>query len=218
MSSIPAPPRPPVRFAFSTAADGDLRDSRENRERFARRVGAPLQWAELHQIHGASVLEASGPGHLGNGDALFTRERGLALAVFVADCVGLVVEANSGVGLAHAGWRGAAAGVVRSLIDRMTAAGLEPVAAHLSPFIGACCFEVGLEVAAQFPDATAATSAGGVSVDLSKAIASQLPMPLDSGPGCTYHDESFLSHRRMSPEVGLENVGRMVALGWLEPT
>ena len=205
-----------VRFAFSSAADGDLRGSQANRDRFGRRVGAPGRWAELRQVHGALVREASEPGLLGDGDALFTRRRELALAVFVADCVGLVVAADSGVGVAHVGWRGAAAGVVASLVERMTAAGLEPTAAHLSPFIGPCCFEVGPEVAVQFPDATALTSTGRVSVDLRMAIASQLPVPLASGPGCTYHDRSFLSHRRMSRQRGTDNVGRMVALGWLE--
>lgn len=205
-------------FAFSTAADGDLRGSPENRDRFARRVGAPHRWAELRQVHGSTVREASGPGHLGDGDALFTRQRDLALAVFVADCVGLVLVADSGVGVAHVGWRGAHAGVVASLVERMTDAGLQPVAAHLSPYIGACCFEVGPEVAALFPGAVAVTSEGAVAVDLRKAIESQLPVPLPPGPGCTYHDHSFLSHRRMSRQVGEANVGRMVVLGWLEST
>lgn len=164
------------------------------------------------------VREASGPGHLGDGDALFTRQRDLALAVFVADCVGLVIEADSGVGVAHVGWRGAAAGVVASLVERMREAGLEPVAAHMSPFIGPCCFEVGPEVAVQLPGTTSVTTGGAVSVDLRLAIESQLPVSLPPGPGCTYHDQSFLSHRRMSPQVGEGNVGRMVALGWLEAT
>ncbi len=207
-----------MRFAFSTAADGDLRVDRKNRERFIRRVGAPHRWAELHQVHGSVVREASGPGQLGDGDALFTRQRDLALAVFVADCVGLVIEADSGVGVAHVGWRGAAAGVVASLVERMREAGLEPVAAHMSPFIGPCCFEVGPEVAVQLPGTTSVTTGGADSVDLRLAIESQLPVSLPPGPGCTYHDQSFLSHRRMSPQVGEGNVGRMVALGWLEAT
>jgi hypothetical protein len=215
MSPHPAP-RAPVRFAFSTAADGDLRDNRENRERFARRAGAPLPWAELNQMHGTAVVEARKPGHLGEGDALYTSELGVALAVFVADCVGLVVTADSGVGVAHAGWRGASNGVAASLVEKMIAAGLKPVSAHMSPAIGACCFEVGPEVAVQFPHATAITNSGRVSIDLRKAIAAQLPVPLEPGPGCTYHDESYLSHRKMSDEVGADNVGRMVALAWLE--
>ncbi|HJQ94664.1 MAG TPA: polyphenol oxidase family protein [Acidimicrobiia bacterium] len=215
MSSHPAP-QAPVRFAFSTAEDGDLRDNRDNRERFARRVGAPVRWAELRQVHGSAVVEARGPGHLGEGDALYTRQLGVALAVFVADCVGLVVTADSGVGVAHAGWRGALAGVAASLVETMTAAGLKPLSAHMSPSIGACCFEVGPEVAVQFPHATSTTNSGRVSVDLWKAIAAQLSVPLEPGPGCTYHDESYLSHRKMSAEVGADNVGRMVALAWRE--
>ena len=215
MSSHPAL-RAPVRFAFSTAADGDLRDSQQNRQRFARQVGAPLAWAELHQVHGAGVVEADRPGLLGEGDALYTRQLGLALAVFIADCVGLVVTADSGVGVAHAGWRGAAGGVVAALVERMNSVGLKPRSAHMSPSIGACCFEVGPEVAVHFPNAAATTRSGRVSVDLGKALAAQLPVPLEPGPGCTYHDGSYLSHRRLSTQVGAANVGRMVALAWLE--
>jgi hypothetical protein len=215
MSLHPAP-RAPVRFAFSAAADGDLRDSQQNRQRFARQVGAPLEWAELRQVHGSGVVEADRPGVLGEGDALYTRQPGLALAVFIADCVGLVVTADSGVGVAHAGWRGAAGGVVSALVEKMNSVGLNPRSAHMSPSIGACCFEVGPEVAVRFPDATATTSSGRVSVDLGKALAPQLPFPLEPGPGCTYHNGSYLSHRKMSTQVGAANVGRMVALAWLE--
>lgn len=207
----------PVRFAFSTAADGDLRNALDNRERFSERVGAPSLWAELHQVHGAEVVEATAPGDLGEGDALFTRQPGLALAVFIADCAGVIIEAEGGVGVAHAGWRGAAGGVVTALVSRMKAVGLAPLAAHLSPFIGPCCFEVGPEVAALFPEATAVTTGGALSVDLKKAVASQVPVPLVMGNGCTYHDPSFLSHRRMGGLIGSENVGRMAALCWFEP-
>jgi hypothetical protein len=216
MSSAPAPSHAPVRFAFSTAADGDLRESQDNRERFARKVGAPHSWAEARQVHGSEVVEVTGPGMWGEADALFTRFPGIALAVFVADCAGVVVTADGGVGVAHAGWRGAAAGVVARLVERMEGAGLRPASAHLSPSIGPCCYEVGPDVADQFPSAVATTSDGKVSVDLRRAIATQLPVPVGEDSGCTFHDESFLSHRRLGHEVGAENVGRMVTLAWMD--
>ena len=98
----------------------------------------------------------------------------------------------------------------------MNGAGLRPVSAHLSPSIGPCCYEVGPAVAARFPSAVATTTEGKVSVDLRRAIASQLPVPVGEDIGCTFHDESFLSHRRLGEKVGAENVGRMVTLAWME--
>lgn len=216
MTPAPAPLQAPVRFAFSTAADGDLRASQPNRERFAAKAGAPHPWAEVRQVHGTEVVEVTGPGQWGEADALFTRSSGVALAVFVADCAGVVVTADGGVGVAHAGWRGASAGVVAQLVERMKGAGLRPVSAHLSPSIGPCCYEVGPEVAARFPSSVAITTEGKVSVDLRRAIASQLPVPVGEDIGCTFHDDSFLSHRRLGKKVGAENVGRMVTLAWME--
>jgi YfiH family protein len=216
MSPAPAASGVPVRYAFSTAADGDLRESVRNRARFAHHLGAPLPWAEVRQVHGCEVVEVSGPGEWGSADALFTRSPGVPLAVFVADCVGVVVAAEGGVGVAHAGWRGAAAGVVSALVAKMEEAGLEPVSAHLSPFIGPCCFEVGREVANQFPAAVALTKTGKLSVDLGRAIAAQLPVPVGGDSACTFHDESLLSHRRLGPKLGVNRVGRMVALAWMD--
>jgi copper oxidase (laccase) domain-containing protein len=135
---------------------------------------------------------------------------GLPLAVYVADCFGVVVHGDGVVGVAHAGWRGARSGVVSALLDAMRDSGHIPNRAVIGPGIRSCCFEVGPSVAAQFPDAVTETTWGGVSVDLPAVITAQLSeVEVDVVDGCTRHEEKYFSHRR----DGLPN--RQVALGWM---
>lgn len=187
--------------AFSSAADGDLRLDMSARRRFAARLGVSDLWATIHQVHGSKVVTAVKSTEGGNpgrqADALVTTHPSLPLVVFTADCLGVVVVADSGVGVAHAGWRGITAGVIESMLDEMAGFGLEPIRAHIGPGIGPCCFEVGPEVIDEFPGDRSTTTWGSDSVDLVGAVRRRLPaMPVSVEPGCTAHDSRFLSHRR----------------------
>src|SRR6185369_4792699 len=88
-------------------------------------------------------------------DALITDDPGVALGVFVADCIpALIVDPRTGaVAAAHAGWRGTIAGVlpaaVRALVHELGARP-DDLRVVLGPAIGSCCFEVGAEVVAAF--------------------------------------------------------------------
>ncbi|MBZ5631957.1 MAG: peptidoglycan editing factor PgeF [Acidobacteriia bacterium] len=111
--------------------------------------------ASLKQIHSNISLAAHGPGCAGEGDALLTSEPGVAVSVRTADCFPiLLADPNTrAVAAVHAGWRGTAAGVVRASLTRMRSEfGTDPrnVFAAIGPGIGACCYEVGIEVARQF--------------------------------------------------------------------
>jgi copper oxidase (laccase) domain-containing protein len=141
---------------------------------------------------------------------MFTSAPDIALAVFTADCAGVVVSGDRGVGIAHAGWRGALAGVVPALVDGMTTAGIDVASARIGPSIGPCCFEVGDDVAVRFGDFRSTTSWGTTSVDLRGYLAAQLKgLVLQTSDSCTYHDEGYWSHRReRSPE-------RMAAVAWM---
>jgi len=82
------------------------------------------------------------------------------VAVRTADCfpILLVDERRRAVAAVHAGWRGTAAGIAQRAVEAMrerfdTDAG--DVHAAIGPGIGACCFEVGPEVAAEFGGAVA---------------------------------------------------------------
>jgi len=183
--------------AFTGAPDGDLRRDATARRSAAARLDIPVSWATVDQVHGAVVVEASEPGRLGAADAIYTARSGLPAAVFTADCLAVVIEADHGVGIAHAGWRGVVAGVVKNLRAEMEAVGWTVLRAAVGPGIGPCCFEVGPEVAAHFPATTSTTSWGTKSVDLPAAIAAQLGgTDIWQAGVCTRCSDGFFSYRR----------------------
>jgi YfiH family protein len=140
-------------------------------------AGAPPV-AALRQVHSPRVVDVEAPGWHGEGDALVSRARRLALSVITADCVPLLLASGEAVAAVHAGWRGVAGGVVASALAALPgpAAGRR---AWIGPAIDACCYEVGEEVA----DAVAAVSDPAVArpgprgrphLDLRQAVAVQL--------------------------------------------
>jgi hypothetical protein len=107
------------------------------------------------QVHGREVRTHAvvRPGLLVGppADAHVTREAGLLVAVTVADCVPafLVAERGREVAMVHAGWRGAAAGILERAVTVMGERfGTSPgeLALHLGPSICGACYEVGAEV------------------------------------------------------------------------
>ena len=128
----------------------------ENQRRFAAALGARPVW--LDQVHGSSVvrLDAATAGDaLPLADASICTDIGVACAVLVADClpVLLCTDDGSGVGAAHAGWRGLAAGVLEHCVAALCqATGRAPgqVLAWLGPCIGPTAFEVGEDVLRAF--------------------------------------------------------------------
>jgi YfiH family protein len=182
--------------AFTDGADGDQRNDLTARSAVSSWLGISRRWATVRQVHGIVVRRATTPGEIDEADALWTDVRGLPLAVFTADCFGVALRAESAVGVAHAGWRGAVEGVVTMLRQEMTAHGHEPTQAALGPGIGPCCFEVGAEVAERFPQDHAETRWGATSVDLASSIRRQLEgVEVWVSGACTMHDPGLFSHR-----------------------
>jgi len=98
---------------------------------------------------------SGGPAHVGpDGDGMVTAAAGIALGVFTADCVPLLmVDAERRIVAAlHAGWRGTLAGIAAAGVHAMVALGAQPssIRAALGPSIGLCCFEVDAALAETF--------------------------------------------------------------------
>ncbi|REK19769.1 MAG: laccase domain-containing protein [Actinobacteria bacterium] len=196
--------------AFSESADGDLRADHGARSSFSARLGIAREWAFVEQVHGARVVQAKEPGDQGPADGIWTAEGGCPVAIFTADCFAVVMQSDTAVGIAHAGWRGASAGVVSGLRRSMADAGHDPETALIGPGIGPCCFEVGLEVQEKFPENLARTTWGTPSVDLVEAITGELEgLRVWAVEACTMHGEGWFSHR------GDGTPRRMAAVAWL---
>ena len=197
-------------MSFTEAADGDTSGDIDARRRVSVECQISDQWATVHQTHGISVVRVEEAGAAGEGDALWTVNPDVPVAVFTADCFGVVLKSSDAVGVAHAGWRGVVTGVVAELRHEMTEAGHPPDQAAVGPGIHACCFEVGPEVASRFPSDTASTTWGTLSVDLGSAIEYQLGgIETWVADECTQHDARWFSHRRDGTR------SRQATIGWL---
>lgn len=140
----------------------------ENRARLSAMVGVPEDRLTFgRQVHGNNVavvsetLVGSGAGgalaSIPDTDAMVTDVPDAPLVVLVADCcpVALYDPVNKSVGLAHAGWRGTAAGIAASLVEEMAGrfgSGPGDLLAGVGPSIGRCCYEVGEDVVEHFGD------------------------------------------------------------------
>ncbi len=196
--------------AFGTSAEGDLRHSSSDRARVSRDLGIPPDWAFVTQVHGRTVLEATRPGDLGEADAVVARTPGVPAAVASADCVPVILEGERAVAVVHAGWRGAAAGVLDAALASLDAVGSPAERAAIGPAIGPCCYEVGPEVAERFPGHTGETTWGTTSVDLPGYLAGALgDLPVWSSGECTYTSPELYSYRKTA------TTDRQVAVGWL---
>jgi hypothetical protein len=172
--------------------------------------------ATLRQIHSDKVLVADHAGIIGEGDALISAQPGLTLAIRTADCLPLLIAdpRNKTVAAVHAGWRGVVHEVAPKTVEAMArqfGSRPEDLTAVLGPTIGACCFEVGPEVAIQFArffperqDLSVRTK-----IDLAEAVVRQLRrIGVPSGQIgtcrlCTYcQSGSFHSYRRDGAAAG----------------
>jgi polyphenol oxidase len=195
----------------------------ENRGRVAERLGLPAEPAWPEQVHGTEVTELDGQHPHGPADAVIARCPGRVCAVQVADCLPVLLAARdaSVVGVAHAGWRGLAAGVLEATVSRLAVPPAQLIA-WLGPAISAEHFEVGSEVRAAFLAQDAGAAAAFTANDRGRwqcdlvALARRRLTALgvtavSGGEWCTYADPGrFFSFRREG------RCGRMAALIWLE--
>jgi polyphenol oxidase len=218
----------------------------ENRRRVEAFLPAPPSW--LAQVHGTDVVircrrchsprtseslaaitpatpicsddhELSPP----RADAAVTFDTDVVLAVRIADCMPVLFADTAGcaIGIAHAGWRGLAAGVLENTIAAMSCAPSR-IVAWLGPAIGRRAFEVGADVRDAFVRTDLATEAafgearpGKWLADLESLARMRLiragVSSISGGDMCTASDPArFFSFRRD------RGSGRMAAFLWRE--
>jgi YfiH family protein len=200
----------------------------ENRARMAAALDVePRRLLTALQVHSPHVVVVEAPWppqSRPRGDAIVTRTPGLAIGVTTADCgpILLVDPAARVIGAAHAGWRGALAGIVEATVDAMQRLGAERqnIRAALGPMIRQRNYEVGPDLIAHFAaeDSAAdrfflpAARHGHALFDLAGYIAARLERAgirhVEDLGLCTYADPArFFSYRR-STHRGEADYGR----------
>jgi polyphenol oxidase len=189
----------------------------ENRARVARALGAdPARLVSLTQVHGIDVAYAETPWLPGEGpraDAAVTNRSGITIGIVTADCAPvLFVDPVAGIiGGAHAGWRGAVAGVLEATLAAMESLGADRgrIIAAVGPCIGAASYEVAADLrdAVLARDATDARFFGeGQRVDrwqfdlagycINRLQAAGAGSVSALGLDTLAEEQSFFSHRR----------------------
>ena len=208
-----------VRALVTTRAFGDAR-SEAARARLRDRLPAEPRW--LKQVHGIEVVNAASVPPGTAADSSFTSEANVVCTVMVADCMPVLLadERGDAVGIAHAGWRGLAAGVIEAAVDAM-AVPPDRILGWLGPAVGPDAYEIGEEVRAAFlqHDARAEaaflpTRPGHWRLDLyavaRQRLAAKSVTRVSGGGFCTASDAArFFSYRRDKASE------RMAAAIWL---
>jgi polyphenol oxidase len=190
----------------------------ENRRRLCEAVGADAGTATMAwQVHGNAVTEARPKGILERTvfdqcDGLWTDRPGQAMALVTADCFPVAIAradgGKPGLCVLHVGWRGLLEGIVASGTGAL---GEGPLTAAVGPGIGACCYEVGAEVAGPFRERFGADVVVDGRLDLGAATERALReagvASVERSSHCTACEpELFFSHRRDDGRTGRQGV------------
>ena len=132
-------------------SDDDPARVASNRARAAAALGLSVtRMAAVWQVHGADVLRVdrgapADRSQMAKADGLVTTESGLGLSILTADCLPLLLAEAGGrvVGACHAGWRGAARGIVEATVHAMRDAGAGAITALIGPTIQQQSYQVG---------------------------------------------------------------------------
>ena len=200
----------------------------ENRRRVAEQIGVDeCALRTPYQEHGrrVSILDGSeASSWRAPCDGLATRHQGIVLGIVTADCAPILFadRGNGVIGAAHAGWRGALAGIVDTTLEAMASLGASgPVEAVIGPCIGRDSYQVGPELRDEFLTQSRDNarffriSAGDRFLfDLSSYVGSCLRrrgVIFDMIMVDTYRDASFFSYRRSCHERA-GDYGRMLSV------
>jgi YfiH family protein len=213
-----------------TGSNDDREAIAENKRRAIAAVLDGAQLATVHQIHSAEAVFVEAPwphDERPKADAMVTDRPGILLGILTADCVPVLLadEEAEVVGAAHAGWRGAIAGVTDATIDLMEKHGAlrDRISAAIGPAISQQSYEVDETLRQRFVDEDDSNARffvdgprGRPHFDVGGYVAHRL---LLAGVGTierlaldTYADpDRFFSYRRAT-HLGEPDYGRQISL------
>jgi purine-nucleoside/S-methyl-5'-thioadenosine phosphorylase / adenosine deaminase len=203
----------------------------DNRERVARYLHSRhTDVVTLYQTHSATAVCVAAPVAADDrpkADAVVTRTPGLAIGVLTADCAPvLFADAQARVvAAAHAGWRGAAGGILEATIAEMERQGAERIRIHaaIGPAINHTSYEVGPEFEAQLLESCPDNERYFVRNNLHARAHFDLPAFVEgrlkaAGIGaierhslCTYENESLFYSFRRSQHRREDDYGRQIS-------
>jgi polyphenol oxidase len=203
----------------------------ENRSRMAEALNvADDHLVTCYQIHSAEAVVATRPwtrAAAPRADAVVTTTPGLAIGVSIADC-GPVLFADGDaqvIGAAHAGWKGALAGILEATVQKMEALGADRgrIVASIGPLIRQSSYEVGPEFVSRFREVDAMNIRYFAPADRSRHALFDLPgyiraRLLHLGVGSvddlccdTYAEERYFFSYRRSVHRNEPDYGRLIA-------
>lgn len=201
----------------------------ENRARATRLLGADALIG-VYQKHSNTAVVAKktwADAEVPEADAIVTSKPGLAIGVLTADCAPVLLcdPGSRVIGAAHAGWRGALAGIVEATVEAMTGLGAAPerILAAIGPSISQGAYEVGHDFRDRFLAEDADSEAffvidegsEGPHFNLSGYVAERLARSgvakTDDLELCTYYDETRLFSYRRSQRHGEDDYGRQIS-------
>ena len=220
-----------IDVAWTDRADGDFHIDASPHALAQRRQGVMAgSWAVVRQVHGNAVVGASdalASSELLEADGIVTSVSDQPIAVQGADCAPVALITNRGpIGVAHAGWRGLACGIVESLANALGARsnqlGERVVIdrAVVGPVICPACYEFGETDLARVVDALgesvrASTRTGTPALDMRAGLVSAFDAvgvsTVDFVGGCPACEETGFSHRGRSDTERHCLVARLVS-------
>ncbi len=206
-----------LNLGFNTGETPEI--IKQNRQELLDAFAIEPEWvAFANQVHSNRVKVVTSGGTFAETDGLITQVPGLALAIQVADCAAVLIAdmQSKTIAAIHAGWRGSAGDIVGKVIDKMKSLGADTTncRAFISPCISLQQFEVGPEVADQFPDDYVdRQNHNKPHINLKAFLTDRLEegglnrKSIESHPGCTVQDDQYYSYRREGKKSG-----RMMAI------
>lgn len=210
----------PYFFNLSYKVGDNKQRVAENRRQFFSALDIPEEKVVFQkQIHSDICSFVTSAGFVPNSDAIYTNCDNLYLTITVADCIPILMYSpeRKVVSAVHAGWRGTREKILLksiSTIKKHFDIDLKNLRVYIGPGISAENFEVGYDVAEQFPPEYVINGNGKFFIDLKKYNYTQL---IESGvsvdhievsPLCTFEEVHLLHSYRRDKEYS----GRMIGV------